>query len=106
MYYLQDQHPEFEYTMLVQEGTGCPYLATTYNSFDKVLVAIERIEKTHCYKWNREFYIDNDFYKNEQQRSITGTYYKFLRRKVNDWEEFTKDSIQNQSAETYLRLVT
>lgn len=108
MYYLNDQHPEYEYTLYVRVGTACPYLINHFNNFEQVLAYISRIEKHHCYYWNREFYIDNDFYKNKQERSMTGTYYKFLRRKISDWCDFdTKEELDNcKNGNTYLKLVT
>ena len=108
MYYLEQKHPEYEYTLYVQQASACPYTICVLNSFEQVLDKIEHIEKQHCYYWNRDFYIDNDFYNNKQERTPTGTYYKFLRRKVNDWEDFTtKDEIGKcTNGSTYLRLVT
>ena len=98
----------YEYTLYVQVGTACPYTINIYDNFEKVLNYIERIEKQHCYYWNREFYIDNDFYHNKYERTMTGTYYKFLRRQVGEWQDFsTKDELDKcTNGKTYLKLVT
>lgn len=88
MYLNKEAQPKYEYTLYVQVGTAHPYTINIYKDFNQVLDAIEDIKNKHCYYWNREFYIDNDFYKNKFDRSMTGTYYKFLRREVKNWEEF------------------
>lgn len=96
------EHPEYEYALYVQRENACPYIATIMDSMEKVKLKIEQIKKTHCYRYNRIFYIDNDFYKNEYKLGMGGTYYKFVRRKVNDWEDFTLE----EKELPYLRLVT
>lgn len=93
MYCLNDEHPEYEYTLYVCVSGACPYFAGKKPFKEKEIPAwIKYIEKHHHNKYDPVFYIDNDFYKNGYNGK-GGTYYKFMRRRVNDWEDFTKDEI-------------
>jgi hypothetical protein len=87
MYYLNDKHSEYEYVVYKRVGSARPYLARTFDSFDDVLRNVQEIEKRHNH-YRQVFYIDNDFYENQYNQNLNGTYYKFLRRPVFDWEEF------------------
>ena len=91
MYFLNDVHPEYEYVVFCRVGNAQPYLKTVFSKFSQVEQFIQGVEKWHN-RYNQIFYIDNDFYKNYYTKQINGTYYKILRRKVNDWEEFSADS--------------
>lgn len=86
MYYLNDKHPQYEYCLYVKNGNACPYIARTFTDMFAIYQFIDEIEKKHN-RYNRVFYIDNEFYKNRYSLNIEGIYYKFLKRKVNDWEE-------------------
>lgn len=90
MYYLNDKHPQYEYALYKRIGQALPYIENTFNSIDDVYRYIEQIEKRHNH-YGQLFYIDNDFYKNSYNISTGGTYYKFLRRPVSDWQEFSKN---------------
>ena len=87
MYYLNDKHPQYEYCLYVRNGSACPYIMprTFTDEWEAKNYAYE-IEKRHN-RFNRIFYIDNDFYNNRYSPNVEGIYYKFLRREVNDWEE-------------------
>lgn len=89
MYYLNDKHYEYEYALYCRVGNACPYIREInyITDMDGVYRYIEEIEKKHNH-YRQIFYIDNDFYKNNYSINMNGTYYKFLRRKVQDWEEF------------------
>lgn len=89
MYYLNDKHPEYEYCLYIQVNNALPYITqlaymTTINDLHR---KIQEIEKKHN-RYKQRFYIDNDFYDNKYSIKSGGTYYKFLRRPVADWEEF------------------
>lgn len=92
MYYLNDKHSQYEYVLYVRVGQAKPYLARTFDSIDDVLRHTKQIEKRHNH-YRQIFYIDNDFYENQYNQNLNGTYYKYLRRPVFDWEEFeTKEN--------------
>lgn len=103
MYFLNDQHDEFEYILYVKVGNATPYLAglRPMRTWKEIMDTIEWIEKKHSKPYMDWFYIDNDFYENKYPLIATSTYYKILRRKVNDWQTFkTKDNL------IYLKNVT
>lgn len=88
MYYLNDKHPKFEYCVYVRVGNACPYIMPRkFEDMQQVYRFISETEKNNN-RYNRIFYIDNSFYKNNYSRNMNGIYYKILRRKINDWEEF------------------
>jgi hypothetical protein len=90
MYYLNDKHLKYEYDVYIQTNNGKPYiLGRRFATIDDVYRYTKEIEKKHNH-YNQSFYIDNDFYKNEYDKKTVKVYYKFLRRKINDWEEFDK----------------
>ena len=87
MYYLEDKHPSYEYTLYIQVRTATPYIGIwTGSSYDDVFREIGEIEKKHQ-RFRQPFYIDNDFYNNKYAEAQAGFYYKFMYRKVNDWHE-------------------
>ena len=92
MYFLNDSHPEYEYTLYTRVGNAKPFLLNRYNSFEDVLSEISSREKRYN-RYNEVFYIDNDFYSNHYNINAGGIYLKFLRRRINDWEEFNYNSI-------------
>lgn len=92
MYFLNDKHPEYEYVLYCRHSDAIPYISRTFDSFPDVLRYIEELEKRHNH-YHQIFYIDNDFYENKYSININGTYYKFLRRPVADWEEFTEKEV-------------
>lgn len=93
MYYLNDQHQDYEYCLYIQRGHACPYINQLYvRDLDGILREVTEIEKKHN-RYHQRFYIDNDFYKNAYSIGSGGTYYKFLRRRVADWEEFKRDEV-------------
>lgn len=87
MYFLNDQHPKFEYILYCQHGNAQPFFIRTFNDIEEVYRYITELEKRHNH-YHQIFYIDNDFYKNKYSIKQNGTYYKFLRRPVVDWQEF------------------
>lgn len=86
MYYLEDKHPSYEFTCYVQVKSGSPYIGTWRgdNMLD-VYRQIKEIEKRHGRR-RQHFYIDNDFYNNKYNNNDYVYYYRFMQRKVNDWE--------------------
>lgn len=108
MYYLNDKHEDYEYTLYVKVGDACPYFAglRPMKSWREVKDTIKWIEKKHSKSYMGWYYIDNDFYDNPYPLLATSTYYKILRRKVNDWKDFktkTKDNIID--IEPYLKML-
>lgn len=90
MYLLNDKHSKYEYVIYVRCGTAIPYLnGKIFTSYNDVCNYLEEIAKRHQ-RYNRIFYIDNKFYKNECERDERCIYYKILRRPVSDWEEIEK----------------
>ena len=95
MYYLNDKHSKYQYAVFKQVGSACPYITELhFDNLEALRYYIGEIEKKHN-RYRQVFYIDNDFYNNKYEAREGGTYYKFLRRAVNDWEEFTKETIYN-----------
>lgn len=90
MYFLNDKHSEYEYICYHKIKDGIPFLMNTFNSLSDIKLYINEIEKRHN-RYGQIFYIDNDFYNNYYNFNCVGNcyYYKFLRRKVLDWEEFS-----------------
>ena len=89
MYYLNDQHPEWEYVLYCRHENALPFFVRTFDSYEDVCRFINELVKRHNH-YRQIFYIDNDFYKNQYSINLNGTYYKFLRRPVADWQEFSK----------------
>lgn len=85
MYYLEDKHPKFEYCVYVQVKGGQPYLTWHGDNIGDVQRYIKEIEKRHG-RYKQHFFIDNDFYVNEYHKNDYVYYYRFMKRKVNDWQ--------------------
>lgn len=86
MYYLEDHHSKYEYTFYKQVADAMPYIGIWKGTdMSDVYRQIAEIEKRHKRNHQR-FYIDNDFYNNVYKNGDYVYYYRFMRRKVNDWE--------------------
>ena len=87
MYYLEDKHPNYEYTCYVHVKNAIPYINVWHaTTMAEVYEHIKEIEKRH----NRTctpFYIDNDFYTNHYSLGSQSYYYRFMQRPVSDWEQ-------------------
>ena len=88
MYYLNDKHEKYQYCLFCKQGGGAPYTINTYDDLQQVFNTISHLEARHN-QYHHNFYIDNDFYENKMPLYENSFYYKFLRRPVADWEEFT-----------------
>lgn len=86
MYYLNDKHTEYEYTIYIRHGTGLPYLGRTFTNYYDACRFLKEKAKRHEH-YNQIYYIDDEFFENQYERNYQGTYYKILRRKLSDWEE-------------------
>lgn len=86
MYYLNDKHPEYEYAVYCRVSTACPYIVRIFENKRQLKIFMEGIIKWHN-RYHQVFYIDNEEYDNEYSINEGGTYYKILKRAVNDWEE-------------------
>ena len=107
MYYLNDKHSEYEYCLYTRVGSACPYITELHSvsNLDDIMRRVEQIEKRHNH-YAQIFYIDNDFYNNKYSFNQNGTYYKFLRRKVFDWEEFdSNEDIYNDKQIYYDNII-
>lgn len=94
MYYLEDNHPEYEYSCYIRVGSAKPYIApyVLYDMTD-IYRVIEEIERKHN-RYHQAFYIDNDFYDNHYNKIENGTYYRFMKRKVNNWTPVRKEKYE------------
>lgn len=103
MYYLNDEHPEYEYALYCRVGSATPYIVRKFESMEDICRFIQDLEKRNN-RYHRIFYIDNDFYNNYYNINENGIYYKFLRRKLEDWQEFTTndDDINKNILKFYL----
>ncbi len=86
MYYLNDQHPKYQYTIYTRHGNALPFLSGKFDSLRLVKMQLEYLAKDND-RYHRRYYIDEEFFDNEYKKG-EGTYYKILMRKVNDWEEY------------------
>lgn len=87
MYYLEDKHPKFEYTCYIQVKSATPYINVWYaTSMAEVYEFVREIEQRHN-RTHTPFYIDNDFYNNNYSLGSHNYYYRFMKRKVNDWKQ-------------------
>lgn len=91
---LYNRKYDYEYVFYIRHNNACPFLSHIYHDFNDVLKEISDIEKK-ANRYNWIFYIDNDFYNNYYNINAGGTYYKVLRRAVNDWEELDSKSKRN-----------
>lgn len=87
MYLLNDKHSKYEYIIYTRVKGAMPYLkGKAKQSYYEICKDLEDIAKRHD-RYNMTYYIDNDFFKNEYDKSNADFYYKILKREVNDWEE-------------------
>lgn len=86
MYYLNDKHPEYQYTVYCRIRNACPYTTNLFNDKKQLMQWLEDITKWHN-RYHQTFYIDYSEYKNEYSEAESERYYKILVRKVNDWKE-------------------
>ena len=89
MYYLEDKHPDYEFTFYVQVKNATPYINVWHaHNMYEVYEYIREIEERHN-RTKQPFFIDNDFYDNKYKDGHYNYYYRFLQRKVNDWEQIS-----------------
>lgn len=86
MYYLNDVHPKYEYTVYCRVADACPYVMRSFTKKKDVDAFLRNLAKWHD-RYHQIYYIDNKGFKNEYTINMNGKYYKILRRPVNDWEE-------------------
>lgn len=80
------KHPQYEYVAYCRVSNAKPYIIPCkFYTFKEVKDFIEEIEE-RFERDGKSFYIDNDFYENKYCMNEKGTYYKFYRRPVSDWE--------------------
>ena len=98
MYFLEDNHPKYEYCVYIKVRGGTPYLSWQGTTLTDVYRHIKEIEKKHN-RYNQHYYIDNDFYINTYHNNDYVYYYRFMKRKVNDWQTLkTKSNASNKRA--------
>lgn len=88
---LKKDHYEFEYALYIQYNTATPYINELryVHDINGIKREIDEIEKK-ARRMKKRFYIDNEFYNNQYSLETGGIYYKFIRRKINDWVEFER----------------
>lgn len=86
MYYLNDKHNKYDYAVYCRVSTASPYITATFKDRKQLDRFFKGIIRWHN-RYHQIFYIDSKDYKNEYSKNMNGTYYKILKRKVNDWEE-------------------
>lgn len=86
MYYLNDQHPEFEYALYCKINNGCPYISNVYDNKQVLEITLGLIEKNNN-RYHYIFYIDYPGYKNKYPKELAKRFYKVLKRPVMDWQE-------------------
>lgn len=88
-----------EYTIVIQKGKGRPYSLHTFDNFNACYCKLLEMIKTP--KVNMEYYVLNDFYKNEYIPFIDNiTKYTIKVRNVSEWEIYSEE----QTSDNIIRL--
>lgn len=99
MYYLNDKHYKYQYGLYAYKSGGSPYVSEILSARDILDVYRESEEiGKRAHHYHRIFYIDNNFYENEYEKSfvqIGGTYYKFLKRPIADWIDLDEEEVED-----------
>ena len=78
-----------EYTIIIQHGKGKPFSLHTFNNFD--LCYCKLLEMINTPKVNMEYYVLNDFFKNEYTPFVDNiTKYTIKVRNVSEWETYSQ----------------
>lgn len=86
MYYLNDNHPKYEYAIYTRVNNACPYISQVFSNLKQVNAYFEEIENRHN-RYHHLFYIDHENYNNVCSKEVASFYYKVLKRPVSDWQE-------------------
>lgn len=84
MYYLEDQHEQFEYAIYIKIKQGTPFITGRYTDEKQVAEHIRSMARRHD-QYHQPYYVDCESFDNTYPPGIPGTYYKVLKRAVNDW---------------------
>lgn len=77
----------YQYTIQIQQKNAVPFCVNTYDYLDVTLNRLqELINKDKHY--NRTFFVNNDFFKNENSFSFAQNKYEILCREVGEWRHF------------------
>lgn len=85
MYYLNDNHPEYEYAVYCRMNQATPYIKATFDNKKQLEEYLKAVIRRHN-QFHQSYYLDVDFYENEYPENQSNAYYKVLRRTVNDWQ--------------------
>lgn len=80
---------KYEYTIYIQIRNGTPFCSGIYSNEKQVEEHLKSLIRRHK-QYKQIYYVDNKNYDNEYSKAQTGTYYKILRRPINDWQELTE----------------
>ena len=77
-----------EYSILVRQGSGAPYILQTYPDIISAKRAVENIIKFEEER-NRMYFVDNDYFINKYCNVSTGLKYLCIRvREITKWEKY------------------
>ena len=86
-----------EYTILIQNGNAKPFTLHTFNDFE--LCYCKLLEMINTDKVRKEYYVLNDFYKNEYVPFLNNiTKYTIKVRDVSEWEIYSEKKNTTQSS--------
>ena len=89
-----------EYRIVIQQGGGKPYSLWTFKSFNECYAQLIELIQNQTKNVKKEYYVTNDFFKNEFQPFYNGiTKYTIQKRKVNEWETYTKSKEEKAQKE-------
>lgn len=81
---------KYEYTIYIQIKNGTPFCTGVLSDEKQVEERLKGMIRRHK-QFRQIYYIDIKDYPNEYSPAQLGTYYKILRRPINDWEEITEN---------------
>lgn len=77
----------YQYCIKIQHKQGIPFETYVCDYLDVVLIHLDDIIKRDK-RYNRTFFVNNSFYKNEIPFAFAQNKYEVLARKVGEWEHF------------------
>lgn len=91
-----------EFSIMVKQGAGTPYIMQNYNDIISAKKAIENIVKFEEER-NRMYFVDNDFFENKYCNVGTGLKYLCIRvREVSKWEKYCEKKLEKPSFENVI----
>lgn len=84
-----------EYSILIRNGSGCPYFLGTYKDITSAKKAILNLVKFEEEK-NNMYFVDNDFFQNKYCYASCLKYMCIKEREVSDWNNYSEENISGK----------